>query len=107
MVLHADMIGELVDAFLADHGRIHVGQKKRLATAARRLHHDIDGRAGERRTHPIGDRAAVDDLGVGAGRDKGNVGGNTGVQPVRRLRRRECGACAFDCGGIEGGRRGI
>ena len=89
MRLHADMIRELVDAFLSDHGGIHVGEEKRFAAAGRALHHDVDGRAGERRAHPIGERAAVDCLGVAsAGRDKGNVGGNAGIEPDRRLRRR-------------------
>ena len=42
--LLADEIRQLVDAFLADHGGIHVGEKKLLAPSCRRLHHDIDRR---------------------------------------------------------------
>ena len=49
MVLHADMIGELVDAFLADHGRIHVGQKKFLAPRRDRLHDNVDRQVAARR----------------------------------------------------------
>ncbi len=41
MGFQADIIGEFVDAFLADHGGIHVGQKQLLAAAGDRLHHDV------------------------------------------------------------------
>ena len=36
------IVGEFVDAFLADHGGIHVGEKQLLAAAGGRLHHDVD-----------------------------------------------------------------
>ncbi len=39
----ADVIGEFVDAFLLDHGRIHVGQKQLLAAVGGRLQNDIEG----------------------------------------------------------------
>jgi hypothetical protein len=107
MRLDADVIGELVDAFLADHGRVHVGQEQRLAAAAGRLHHGIDGSAGEGRAHAVGDSADVDCLGVVPGRVKGNVSGDAGVEPERGLRRRQRGARAFDRSGIERRRRGI
>jgi len=42
MLLQADEGGELVDAFLADHGRIHVGEEQRLAAGGRRLDDDVD-----------------------------------------------------------------
>ena len=107
MRLQADMIGELVDAFLADHGRIHVGEEQRLAAAARRLHHDVDGRAGERRAHAIGDSAAVDRLGVVLGALKGMSAAMPGSSQIGACGDRQRGARAFDRGGIERGRRGI
>ena len=42
MLLETDEGGELVDAFLADHGRIHVGEEQRLAARRRRLDDDVD-----------------------------------------------------------------
>src|SRR3984893_16682375 len=42
MRFQADEIGQFVDAFLADHGGIHVGQQKLLAPGGPRLHHDVD-----------------------------------------------------------------
>jgi hypothetical protein len=35
-------VGKLIDAFLADRGRIHVGDQKFLAAMSGALHHDID-----------------------------------------------------------------
>ncbi len=40
--LDAGIIGELVDAFLADHGGIHVGDEKFLAPIVLRLDDDVD-----------------------------------------------------------------
>ena len=45
-------VGEFVDAFLADHGRIHVGDDEALAPLGEPLHHDIDGRVANRRLRP-------------------------------------------------------
>ncbi len=45
----ADIVGELVDAFLRDHGRVHVGEEQALAPLPRRLRNDVDRRSGERR----------------------------------------------------------
>ncbi len=42
MGFQAGKIGQFVDAFLPDHGGIHVGQKKLLAPVDPRLHHDVD-----------------------------------------------------------------
>ncbi len=42
MLLQAHEGGELVDAFLADHGRIHVGEEQRLAARRRRLDDHVD-----------------------------------------------------------------
>ncbi len=46
-VLDADGIGELVDALLLDHGRIHVGDEQLLAPIGERHEGDIDGPAGD------------------------------------------------------------
>ncbi len=51
----ADFSGEFVDTFLADHGRIHVGQQELLAPPLRPLHDDIDGSVIESGAHPIRD----------------------------------------------------
>ena len=40
-VAHADRVGQFVDAFLPDHGAVHVGQQHFLAPPACRLHHQI------------------------------------------------------------------
>ena len=37
-----DVVGEFVDAFLFDHGGVHVGQKQLLAPVGGGLHHDVD-----------------------------------------------------------------
>ena len=42
MRFQAGEVGELVDAFLADHGGIHVGEKKLLAPERPRLHDNVD-----------------------------------------------------------------
>ena len=42
MRLQAGEIGQFVDALLADHGGIHVGQKKLLAPERDRLHDNVD-----------------------------------------------------------------
>ena len=39
---------QFVEAFLLDHGRIHVGDEQRLAAAGERLHDDIDRPSVER-----------------------------------------------------------
>lgn len=48
LLLQADIGGELVDALLADHGRIHVGEEQALAAGRGRLDDDVDGGAGKR-----------------------------------------------------------
>ena len=40
--LDADFGGQLVDAFLVDHGGIHVGNQDLLAASIRLLHDDVD-----------------------------------------------------------------
>ncbi len=76
----ADFSGEFVDTFLADHGRIHVGQQELLAPPLRPLHDNIDGGVIESGAHPIHDGAYA---GGGFGLES-NVGGNTRIEPVRR-----------------------
>ena len=42
VLLDADLVGKLVDAFLVDHGRIHVGDQNFLGASLALLHNDID-----------------------------------------------------------------
>jgi hypothetical protein len=42
VILEADVRGQFIDALLADHGGIHVGQKKLLAPITCGLHHCVD-----------------------------------------------------------------
>ena len=42
-------VGQLVDAFLVDHGGIHVGDQDLLAASVRLLHDDVDRLAEEQR----------------------------------------------------------
>jgi hypothetical protein len=57
-------VGQLVDAFLADHGGVHVRQEQALAPPVQGLHHHVDG--------PVpqgGAQERLDGLGVGRGGD--------------------------------------
>ena len=85
MLFHANIIGELVDTFLPDHGRIHIGQKKFFAAGRSRLHDHIDGCALQRRADTLGEVAVV----CCALRCEGKVGGNAGCEPIRFRRRRQ------------------
>ena len=58
MGFEPDMVGEFVDALLADHGGIHVGEKL-LAPRRLRLHHHVDRQLPQRRAQPLGDRGGV------------------------------------------------
>ena len=40
--LESDMRGKLIDAFLADHGGVHVGEQQPPAPVRERLHHHVD-----------------------------------------------------------------
>lgn len=77
MVLQPDEAGEFVDAFLADHGRIHVGEKKLLAPGRGRLHHDVDRQIVAGGAEPVGEHQGI----FGAGKE--DVGGDLVVQPDR------------------------
>ena len=78
LLLQSGIVGQFVEAFLADHGRIHVGEQQRLAPINRGLHHDVDGHA-ERAAQAVGQRALVGTR----FRAKGNVGGNARREPDR------------------------
>ena len=51
--LQPHIVGEFVDALLADHGRIHVGDEQRLAPRRRRLDDHVDRRVSERGAQPL------------------------------------------------------
>jgi len=71
-------IRQLVDAFLLDHGGIHVGEKQQFAPAEARLHHDVEAR--QCRAEAAGYFALI------LIRAKGNVGGGAVSEPLRRKR---------------------
>src|SRR5215813_10846763 len=105
MRLQPDKVGELVDAFLSDHGGIHVGEKKLLAPGRDRLHDDIDRQVAARRAEAVGDGA---DVVLASGRRiERNVGRNLVPQPTRWRGRRQHRARAVEDGGIERGVVGI
>ncbi len=78
MGFQAGEIRQLVDAFLADHGGIHVGEKKLLAPGDLRLHHDVDRQVAARLAQAVGDGGDV----LAAG--EGDVDGDFVEQPLRR-----------------------
>ena len=78
--LRSDEIGQFVDAFLPDHGGIHVGEKKLLAPARALLHDDVEAKAFERCAQPC-----LDDRGLGV-QLEGNIDGDAGGELDRRLR---------------------
>ncbi len=69
--------GELVDAFLADQGRIHVGDQEAFLPARQRLHDHVDRLAGEGRfdRRPLGPELA----------DEDEVGGDILAEPAPAL----------------------
>ncbi len=79
MVLEPDEIGQFIDAFLADHGRIHVGEEQPLGPAGDRLHHDVEGEAGKGAAQVVGEQAVV---GIPP-RCERNVGGDARVENRR------------------------
>ncbi len=85
MLLQADEVGELVDAFLADHGGVHVGEEQLLAAPGGRLDGDVEGHARQRGAQLIGDGAVV---GARGGCER-NVGGDAGIERHRRSRPRQ------------------
>src|ERR1700682_1922174 len=99
--LEAGKVGEFVDAFLADHGEIHVGQKKLLAPEGLRLHHDVDRQIAARLAQAVLDLTDV----VAAA--EGYVGRSFVEQPLRGAGRGKNGARAVDHRAIERGVGGI
>ena len=57
MRLQAGEIRQFVDAFLPDHGGIHVGQKKLLAPESPRLHDNVDRQIAARLAQAVLDGA--------------------------------------------------
>ena len=102
MRLEAGEIGQFVDAFLADHGGIHVGEKKLLAP--------VDLQAAPR--YRSAGRPAPRAGGLTMARDvvgavERDVGGDSVEQPLRRTGAGKNGARAVDHGAIERGIGGI
>ena len=64
MRFEAGKIRQFVDAFLADHGGIHVGQKKLLAPARLRLHHNVDRQIAARLAQAVRRWRAISSLPV-------------------------------------------
>ena len=78
--LLADEIRELVEAFLADHGGIHVGEEQPLAPSRRRLHDDVDRHvADDSRSRCAVTRSSLPAAGV-----KGMSTAIAGRKPMRR-----------------------
>ena len=76
LLLYTQVVGKLVDAFLTDHGGIHVGKKELLAPARCGLDHNVDWGTAERRADRFGVRTKV-----AIRRRKGNIGCDTGGEP--------------------------
>ena len=88
-ILNAGIIGELVDAFLADHGRIHVGDQKLLATSMLRLNNDVDGRSADdvaQLLHQCPRRCC---RGAGRGISKQDIDSGPGRAPSAKARLRQ------------------
>jgi hypothetical protein len=74
------VLGKLVDAFLADHGGIHIGEKELLAPGGCALHHHVNQRAGKRPPRAIGKR-----MQTVVRSDKRNIRGHAGCEPIGLL----------------------
>ncbi len=101
MRLQADIIRQLVDAFLADHGGIHVGQQKLLAPQRPGLHHNVD-----RQIAPRLAQAGFDGADVLAAFE-GDIDRHLVEQPLRGAGRGQNGARAIHHRAIERGVGGI
>ncbi len=78
VVLQPGKSRQFVDAFLSDHGGIHVGEEQLLAAVGGRLHDNVE-RTAEGRAERVGERALV-----GARvRGKGDVGGVPAPSAIR------------------------
>ena len=92
--LQSSEVGQLVDALLADHGGIHVGEKKLLAPGSNRLHDNVDRQVAARPLQAGFDR--LDIAGAGDRAVEGDVDGHFVEQPLRRSGRGEDGQRAVD-----------
>src|SRR5262249_31979625 len=101
-ILQSDLVGELVDAFLADHGGIHVGEEKPLAPMGQWLHHHVDRLGSKRGSQPLGQYPSIDRR-VGC---EANVRRGTGREP-RRFGVPQCAARASEHTVVERRRSGI
>ena len=108
LLLQAHVSGELVDALLADHGRIHVGEEQALATGCGRLDDDVDGSAAQRLAQCRFELARI-------ARFREEVGRDLAIEAFSPGRRRRGGAQAGEqaiveqgltMGGDEGGDEG-
>src|ERR1700743_2468974 len=97
MCLEADIVGEFVDAFLTDHGGIHVGQQKLLAPERLGLHDNVDWQIAARLT-----QAAFDSANILAA-SEGDVDGDLDEHPLCVAGRGKNGARAVDHRAIERG----
>lgn len=102
MRLHTGKVGKFVDAFLADHGGIHVGEKKLLASRRLRLHDNVNRQIAVRFA-----QAVLDGADVLAAFFEGDIHRNFVEQPLRGGRRGKQGARAIDHRAIERGIGGI
>ena len=92
----ADIVRELVDALLANHGGIHVGDEQLLASPGERLNHKVNRQVSERGVQPFGD-----DFVVRTTRRKQKIGGNAGIEDAHVLRGREHADRKRDCRLVE------
>lgn len=108
-VLEPDEIGQFIDAFLADHGRIHIGEQQLLAPPFQRLDENIDRRGAKAKPQHgrrgaavgrVGERAVVAIAMGGAGCER-NIGGLAGRESQGRARAGQ----ALGGGGEEIGRQ--
>jgi hypothetical protein len=106
MRLEAGEVRQFVDAFLADHGGIHVGQKKLLAPGGLRLHDNVDRQIAARLAQAVLDGADVAAL-EGRMALERDIDRNFVEQPSRGAGRRQDGARAVDHGGVERGVGGV
>lgn len=103
MLALADEIREFVNAFLADHGGIHVGEEQALAAPRLGLDDDVDRQTGQCLTHTLGQGCVV----IAAGGGKGDVGRDAAIEPDGRSRHRQQRRGAGDHRLVERGRERV
>ena len=102
MLFQPHVVRQFVDALLADHGRIHVGDEQLLAARGGGLHHHVDRQILQRGAQSLGDRFVVR-----AARRKGKVDGDAGIENAHVLRGRQHADGERDRGIVERGVCGI